>query len=139
MANISKRVARFVSDELLVEIYFACVFVVCLYRSRSFVGCNALIFWTYLGKWIWPTKVRRRFEGLVPMELNIEKLVPWAGAWRSTSLEWRFSILDPWIESDIPSSITRSPTFAYVYFVSNQIKFLQDTFSSKFKVTWHKN
>ena len=24
-------------------------------------------------------------------------------------------------------------------FVSNQIKFLQDIFSSKFKVTWHKN
>jgi len=24
-------------------------------------------------------------------------------------------------------------------FVSNQIRFLQDTFSSKFKVTWHKN
>ena len=28
------------------------------------------------------------------------------GDWRSTSLEWRFSILDRWIESDIPSSIT---------------------------------
>ena len=31
------------------------------------------------------------------------------GDWRSTSLEWRFSILDPWIESDIPLSITHQP------------------------------
>ena len=31
------------------------------------------------------------------------------GDWRSTSLEWRFSILDRFIESDIPSSITHQP------------------------------
>ena len=39
-------------------------------------------------------------------ERFIKKISP-MGDWRSTSLEWRFSILDRCIESDIPSSSSR--------------------------------
>ena len=80
--------------------------------------------------------VLRHFFGISRGWCCTIKISP-VGDWRSTSLEWRFSILDPWIESDIPSSITN--LCLHSNFVSNQIKFLEETFSSKFKVTWHKN
>ena len=40
---------------------------------------------------------------------DVDNKISPVGDWRSTSLEWRFSILDRWIESDIPSSITHQP------------------------------
>jgi len=70
------------------------------------------------------------------MKSNTKKLVPWgtdgrlplSGDFRSLIVEYsltfrRASLINLCLRSN---------------FVSNQIKFLQDTFCSKFKATWHK-
>jgi len=47
-----------------------------------------------------------KFQAIAEKIAKLEWKISPVGDWRWTSLEWRFSILDRWTESDIPSSIT---------------------------------
>ena len=68
-----------------------------------------------------------------------KKLVPWG---LTVDFPW-VQFFDPWSLYRFHSITFRRASLANLCvrsnFVSNQIKFLQETFSSKFKVTWHKN
>jgi len=66
--------------------------------------------------------------------LHVSRCIQWkskllkispVGDWRSTSVKWRFSIVDRWIESDIPSSITDEPLPTYQISLRSEENFFE--------------
>ena len=90
---------------------------------------------TYRSDWQ-QISVTKWYAIIIVVMWNWKHKISPVGDWRSTSLEWRFSILDPWIVWHFVEH--HSPTFAYVAILSRiKLNFYRTNFlpSSKSRDT----